>query len=49
MKHNNVNLKVIDYKPIGNASGILGQFLAVNSYKVEKFDQNKGQLLWVSH
>jgi len=47
-KHNNVNLKVIDYKPTGSASGVLGQFLAVDSYQVKKLDENKGQLLRVS-
>ena len=47
-KHNNVNLKVIDYKPTGSVSGVLGQFLAVDSYQVKKLDENKGQLLRVS-
>ena len=47
-KHNNVNLKVIDYKPTGSVSGVLGQFLAVDAYQVKKLDENKGQLLWVS-
>lgn len=45
-KHNNVNLKVIDYKPNGSVSGVLGNFLPVGSYQVQKFDENKGQLIW---
>ena len=47
-KHNNVNLKVIDYKPTGSVSGVLGQFLAAGAYQVKKLDENMGQLLWVS-